>query len=319
MLNCYKIKLRMSTNNNLKVWLAQIRAPFLILAVLLVAIGVSLSYRYIPANESISIMHIVLLVLGAVASHISVNLFNEYSDYSTKIDFSTQGTPFSGGSGMLVSGFTKPNQVLAVAIVTLVISAAVGLYFALVSHMLILVFALIGGITIVAYTKVLTKFALGELFSGLTLGSLMVIGSYIALTATPGMPIANVIPTEVWWISIPAGILTSLLLLINELPDLEADTAGGRRHIVVLFGRKVAAWVYATGMILTFGSIIAMPLLGITSYWVYIALLPIPLAIKASVTAVQNGDDIKQMVPALGSNVVVVLATDFLLALSLIF
>ncbi|MBN1990960.1 MAG: prenyltransferase [Bacteroidales bacterium] len=308
----------MSTNNNLKVWLAQMRAPFLILAVLLVGIGVSLAYKYLPANESISITHIVLLMIGAIASHISVNLFNEYSDYSTKIDFSTQRTPFSGGSGMLVSGFTKPNQVLAVAIATLLISAAVGLYFAIVSHIMILVFALVGGITIVAYTRVLTRFALGELLSGLTLGSLMVIGSYIALTAAPSMPFTQVIPTEVWWMSIPAGILTSLLLLINELPDLEADTAGGRRHIVVLFGRKVAAWVYAAGMALTFGSIIAMPLLGITTFWVYIALLPVPLAIKASVTAVQKGDDLKHMIPALGSNVVVVLATDFLLALSVI-
>jgi 1,4-dihydroxy-2-naphthoate octaprenyltransferase len=48
-----------------------------------------------------------LLLAGVVLAHISVNLFNEYSDYKTGIDFNTHRSPFSGGSGMIVSGKTK--------------------------------------------------------------------------------------------------------------------------------------------------------------------------------------------------------------------
>ena len=43
----------MKTQNKLVVWLNQIRANFLILAVLLVLIGIALAYKYLPANHSI--------------------------------------------------------------------------------------------------------------------------------------------------------------------------------------------------------------------------------------------------------------------------
>ena len=91
--------------NGLKVWLAQIRAPFLILSVFLVLIGLALSIKYpLQIVADFSYFHAILLVIGVVSAHISVNLFNEYSDYFTQIDFKTNRTPFSGGSGMMISG-----------------------------------------------------------------------------------------------------------------------------------------------------------------------------------------------------------------------
>ena len=47
---------------------------------------------------------LLLLVIGVVLAHVSVNLFNEISDYKSKIDENTVRTPFSGGSGMLQVG-----------------------------------------------------------------------------------------------------------------------------------------------------------------------------------------------------------------------
>jgi len=303
--------------NNIKIWMAQIRSNFLILAVFLVVIGLAFSLKY-PSQYGISfnISHAFMLILGVVLSHISVNLFNEYSDFKTKIDFYTNRTPFSGGSGMMTSGKTKPENVRLVGITTLIIAAAIGLYFSVVSHWTIFIISLIGGFSVLFYTNFLAKRVLGELFAGLSLGTLVVLGTYISMTAAPGAPLKQLLPAEVIWISIPPGILTSLLLFINQFPDVEADKKGGRKHLVIRYGIKCASYIYAFGMFLTFGIIVLMPIIGISSFWIYIALLPLPLAVKACLIAIRHGGDITKMVPALTSNVMTVLATDLLLAIA---
>jgi 1,4-dihydroxy-2-naphthoate octaprenyltransferase len=267
-------------------------------------------------NGSFNVWHAILLVVGTVSAHASVNLFNEYSDYQTKIDFNTQRTPFSGGSGMMVAGMTKPKSVLSASIFTLLLAAIIGVYFTIVSHWFIAVITLIGAFAIVYYTKLLAKLLLGELFAGLTLGSLVVIGTFIAMNGTPDMSFINLVPREVWLMSIPPGILTSLLLFLNEFPDAEADKKGGRNHLVIKLGKHKAAWVYVLGMVLTFGTILLLPVFGIASMWVYLALLPLPLAFKASHIAVKYGEDFIKLVPALGMNVMVVLGTDLLIAVA---
>lgn len=307
----------MENNNKVQVWLAQTRANFLILAVFLVAIGLAYAAKYGAGND-FNVWHAVMVMLGAVAAHVSVNLFNEYSDYRTKIDFHTEQTPFSGGSKMLITGKTKPRSVHLASVFSLVFSIGIGTYFAIVSHWSIAVISILGAFAIIWYTPLLAKVMLGEFFAGLTLGSLVVLGTYIAMNGTPGMPLADLLPLEVWLISIPPGILTALLLLLNEFPDAEADKAGGRYHLVIKFGKQKAAWIYATGVALTFGIILLLPLIGISSPWVYLALLPLPLAIKASKTAISDSSDMTRLVPALGMNVMVVLATDLLIAIAVI-
>jgi 1,4-dihydroxy-2-naphthoate octaprenyltransferase len=247
---------------------------------------------------------------------VSVNLFNEYSDFRTSIDYHTVRTPFSGGSGMITSGKTSPAAVRLVATSSLLVAFAIGIYFTVTSHWVIMVLSLVGVFSIVFYTNFLAKNILGELFAGLSLGTLVVIGTYIAMTASPGMRLSELLPVEVVWISIPPGILTSLLLLINQFPDVEADKLGGRKHLVITLGWKKASYIYAAGMFLTFVIIVLCPITGISSYWVYIALLPLPLAVKASITAIKFGNDVTKLIPAMGSNVITVLATDLLLAVA---
>jgi len=302
-----------------KIWMAQIRANFLILAVLLVGIGLAYAWKYQGSVTAWNTWHAVLLVVGIVLTHVSVNLFNEYSDYKTKIDFSTDRTPFSGGSGMLTGGHTTVKSVRNAAILTLVVSAIIGLYFVYISHWSLLVIMAMGAFAIVFYTNFLARIMMGELFAGLALGTLVVLGTYIAMTASPGMAFSQLLPLEVILISIPPGILTSLLLLLNEFPDAEADRKGGRKHLVIKFGKKTAAIIYTTGIVFTFGIIIMLPLFQIASAWIYIALLPLPLAINACATAIKHGDNNLKLVPALGKNVITILATDLLITLSVLF
>lgn len=300
-------------------WMAQIRANFLVLAVFLVGIGLAVTWKFLPSvNGDFNFFHAALIMTGVVLSHISVNLFNEYSDFRTGIDFNTRRSPFSGGSGMIVNGKTNPRSVLTAAIVTLSLAFGIGLYFSLVAHWSILVIAVFGGLTIVLYTPVLARLMLGEFFSGLALGTLVVIGTFIAMTASPGMSVWQIVTSELILISIPPGILTALLLLINEFPDTEADRNGGRKHLVIRYGKKKAAYIYAFGVFMAFGIILALPFLGIASTWIYLALIPLPLALNASFIAIRHSEDNKKIVAAMGSNVVTVLGTDLLIAIAIL-
>ncbi len=308
----------MHNPGNLVVWLKQTRANFLFLALFLNAIGIGLAYKYVSAGISLHIADFVLIILGTIAAHISVNLFNEYSDFKTGIDFNTNRTPFNGGSGMIVQGLTRPATVLAAAIGTMIFAGAVGIYYSFVSHWFLFVIIGIGAISILSYTEFLAKYQLGEFFAGLSLGSLVVIGTFVALTGTSSMSISQLIPQEVWLLSIPPGILTALILLLNEFPDTEADKQGGRNHLLVRFGRKNGAYIYSALAVLTYLIILVLPLLGISSYWIYIALIPLPLVVMNIRTTLLYNDDISKFLPALGGNVIAALATDLLLAGSLV-
>ena len=78
--------------------LGTMRLPFVILAPACVLVGLGTAYR---ETGQINWLYFLLALLGAVASHISVNAFNEYFDFKTELDSRTQKTPFSGGSGTL--------------------------------------------------------------------------------------------------------------------------------------------------------------------------------------------------------------------------
>jgi 1,4-dihydroxy-2-naphthoate octaprenyltransferase len=69
-------------------------------------------------------------------------------------------------------------------------------------------------------------------------------------------------------------------------------------------------------MFITFVIIVMCPIVGISSPWIYIALLPLPLAVKASISAIKYGNDLSKLLPVLGNNVITVLATDLLLAVA---
>ena len=291
----------------INIWMTQIRANFLVLSVALVCIGGSAArwngYTHYP--------HFFLVMLGVILTHISVNLFNEYSDFKTGIDSQTIKTPFSGGSGTLQTGLTSPKAVLSAAFFTLFTAFIIGVYFTLVSGPFLWIFIGISGFIIVFYTSHIARTGLGEFFSGLTLGTFVVLGSYYV--------IAGELNISVLLLSIPPGILTSLLLFLNEFPDREADRAGGRRTLVILLGVRKSAYLYAAGLLSTYAIIFYGIVSGLFPYSLLIAFLTIPLSVKAAITAIKYGDNIEILTPALGLNVMVVIGTDFLLALGFLF
>jgi 1,4-dihydroxy-2-naphthoate octaprenyltransferase len=284
------------------IWMAQVRAPFLLLAVALVLVGGAVAHD----DGHFAALPFVLCLVGTVLAHASVNLFNELSDYRTGIDSRTRRTPFSGGSGNLQAGLTTESGVKWAAWGTLSAASAIGLYLVVQSGWVLLIFMIAGGLVTICYTDYLAKIALGELFAGLCLGSMVVAGTYLAITGA--------LTATVLMVSVPPGILTSLLLFLNEFPDLEADSSGGRRHLVILLGKRISARIYATALAVCYGFLIWGVASGRFPGLILITLLTVPLALKAAVTVLKQYDSFEKMVSAQGANVGVVLGVDFLMA-----
>ena len=285
-----------------RTWFFQVRGPFLILSVVLVLIGTAAA-GFEGFHHP---FHAALLFAGVILAHASVNLFNELSDDRTGIDRRTERTPFSGGSGLLQSGITSPRQVTLAAYSTLLGAGAIGVYFVFVRGAIILFFILLGGLVIRCYTPFLARWILGELAAGLCLGSLVVVGSYTVLTGTitPGIVVVSAVP----------GLLTALLLFLNEFPDTEADRSGGRRHLVIVLGKRASARLYAAALLGVYITVAAASVMRTVPATVLIALLTMPMAFQAGWITNRAYDRSDQLTPALALNVAVVLLTDLLLA-----
>lgn len=292
--------------DRLSVWFRQIRGPFLILSVVLVQIGLAAAWR----DGVFHLGHSLLLLAGVLLAHISVNLLNEYYDYQSGIDSLTRRTPFSGGSGLLQRGITSSNSVKLMGYFTLLLSGLIGFYFCLRSGWIVLLFMIGGGLAIRFYTSHFAKYLIGEFISGLTLGTFVVFGVYYSITKN--------LSTEIVFLSIPPGILTMLLLFLNEFPDVEADQKGGRYHLVIHFGRKKCSRIYAVIFLLVYIWIGLIPWISDIPPWILLSFLTLPLALKAIVIVLKKYDHFESFIPALGMNIGAILLTDIFLALGLL-
>ena len=300
----YGLEVDVRNKRLLAVWLQQIRAPFLILPVVLTLVGIATAHWHGFGHLG----HSLLLLAGVVFAHVAVNLFNELSDFQTAIDAHTARTPFSGGSGMLQAGKTTARQVHLAAYGALLAAGAIGLYFCLVSGWPLLALMVCGALAVRFYTSHLARWLIGELVSGLTLGSFVVIGVHYALTSFMTLGII--------YIALVPGILTALLLFLNEFPDAEADRKGGRRHLVIFFGKKKSALIYACTVFLLFALIAAGPFILNIPYTVLIALATLPLGVVAVFLTLKHHEEPARLVPAQGLNVALVVLTDLLLAIA---
>jgi 1,4-dihydroxy-2-naphthoate octaprenyltransferase len=161
----------------------------------------------------------------------------------------------------------------------------------------------------VLYTPVLTRLGWPEWAPGVGLGALPVLGTYFVQTT------AYTIPALI--ASIPSGILVHNLLLLNEFPDIPADKKAGRRTLPITMGKKNAGIVYSALTLLVYLWIIAWVAARIMPVFCLIALLTLPLAVKA-IGGARKPENMKRLVPAMANNVLVILVTQLLLGIGYI-
>jgi len=289
----------------LKALFFETRPQFLILSVILAFLGTCIAWY----DGFLHFGHAALAFLGLLLTHVSVNTLNDYFDYRSGIDLAVIRTPFSGGSGMLPSKALSPKQVLWIGIISLLLAIPIGIYFIVVSGWLLLPLLLVAVACVILYTPFILKIPYPEWAAGLGLGFLPVMGMYFALTGNYTWPLVIA--------SVPSGILVHNLLFLNEFPDVKADKVGNRKTTPIVMGKANAAKIYIALTILVYLWVIGAVIAGVMPIYTLIALLTLPLAVKAIRGSMQY-EDMGKLVPAMANNVLVILLTQFLLSVGYI-
>ncbi|PWB77111.1 MAG: 1,4-dihydroxy-2-naphthoate prenyltransferase [Holophagae bacterium] len=290
---------------NLKAFAGVARAPFLLLPVTLIAAGAAAAFY----GGAFSWWSTLLALIGLVALHMAVNIFNEWSDMRTGIDLATERTPFSGGSGTLPAGGMSLRAALLFGIACSAVGLAVGLYFVGRVGPVLLPIMVAGAICVLIYTEVLARLGIGEVAAGLGLGGLPVVGAALVNSGEIGAAAVAA--------GVPASFMTFNLLLLNEFPDEAADRAGGRKNLVLLFGRRPAAWIWAAAAAATPLSIVVAVAMSVLPPLALAACLP-SLLLAAPMRWVVSDPMQPVPIPAMGANVTWNLATNTVLAIALV-
>ena len=292
----------------LSLLLQTFRPSFLVLTPVCVLLGISASY--IDQHE-IEFFLITLVLIGAIAAHISVNTLNEYFDFKSGLDLKTDKTPFSGGSGILPAHPELAPYTLYSGLIALLITVLIGVYFLYLRGLILLPVGLIGVAIILTYTQWLNRNAILCLIaSGTGFGLLMVLGTYIVLTGT-----TKDLP---WLIALVPFFLVNNLLLLNQYPDIEADKSAGRQTFPIVFGVKISNLIYALFALATLLSIVLIVTRLPISKLTLLSLIPASLSFVALYGAIRFRKQIGQQPKYLAVNVVTTIATPLFLGLAIL-
>ncbi|MDA4131213.1 MAG: prenyltransferase [Thaumarchaeota archaeon] len=285
------------------VWVRELRAPFLLLPLIFVPVGLAISW----AHGSFNLLYAILTLAGALFLHAGVNVLNDYFDYKSGIDIITTPTPFSGGSRILPGKELTPNNVLGAGLLFLLGGVLIGGFFVVelsYSPLLILILA-VAAISVLGYSPVFAKIAIGELLAGLNFGPLLVLGTFYVQTRT--------IALEPIFVGACLGILTSCILYINEFPDTAADSQKGRFHLVARWGKAVAAKRFGFLIGSAYAVLVLGVLLRIVTPFALISLLTVPKAIRANRILSAKFDSPMELIPGMAETVMTTLWTGVLI------
>ncbi len=291
-------------------WLKELRAPFFTASIVPVLLGSAVAWSNgVPFSWDL----FILTLLGGVLLHAGANVSNDYFDHRSGTDDINVEfvNPFTGGSRMIQEGLMTPRQVLIEAIVLYSLAALIGVYLAWVRGWAIILLGVIGIVSGFFYTAPPFRFVhngLGEVLIGINFGVLMTLGSYYVQ--------AGSFDPEPVYVSIPVALLITAVLYINQFQDYTADRAVGKNHLVVRLGKKNAR----IGYILIIGSayiwILVTAVSRRTSPYTLIALLTLPIAVKAIRTLLVYYDRSEELMPANAGTIMIHAGMGFLLTIA---
>jgi 1,4-dihydroxy-2-naphthoate octaprenyltransferase len=261
-------------------WLVVTRAPFLSAVIMPILIGAAW-VTYQDITSPFPTAKFWLAFFAGICLHISANVFNDYFDWRSGTDQANNNyfLPYSGGSRSVELGLADEKTLFQVASGALGISALIGLYLVFTSGPGVIAFGLAGAFLAYFYTapplRLAARKGLGELSVGLAFGPLATAGTVYALCGQA--------PLSSFLIGVPIGLLTVLILWINQFPDKEADKATGKHNLVVVLGKEKARWGYLLLLLAGFGTIVYLVMTGQFPSLALITLLLIPLAVFACV------------------------------------
>jgi 1,4-dihydroxy-2-naphthoate polyprenyltransferase len=259
-------------------WLVITRAPFLTAIIVPILVGAGW-VAYTTQGQPFPSLAFWLALFAGIGMHIAANTFNDYFDWKAGTDKVNNNyfLPYSGGSRSIELGLISERALFRVALISLLVSAALGVALAFISGPLVLLFGGLGAFSSYFYTapplRLAARRGLGELTVGLNFGPLATAGTVYALTGQVSL-------TD-FLIGVPIGLLTTAILWINQFPDEAADRQTGKINLVVVLGTRRARWGYLLLVAAAFGLVLYWLVSGLLPIGVALAFVSLPLAIYA--------------------------------------
>jgi 1,4-dihydroxy-2-naphthoate octaprenyltransferase len=217
---------------SLRAWVLAVRPATLSAAVVPVVVGTACAH----AAGGMRLGPAVAALAGALALQITANLANDVFDHEKGADTSER----LGPTRAVQSGLLGARAVRLAVALALAFALAVGVYLTAVAGPAVVAIGLSAMVAAVAYTAgpyPLGYQGLGDLF-------VMVFFGFIAVCGTAYVQLLRV-PILAWYCSIPVGSLSTAILVVNNLRDMQTDAKAGKRTLAVRLGRRATIGEYA--------------------------------------------------------------------------
>ncbi|KUP21649.1 prenyltransferase [Paenibacillus sp. DMB5] len=216
----------------------------------------------------------VITLVGAVSAHLFSNMVNDLWDFRNGTDTEAKNTPgmVSTNSGFLSGGLMKESLFALMTWSLLALAVACGLILSISSGWETLWFVAAGAL--IAYFYVAPPLRFGYRGKGysefaifVAFGVMPVLGSYFVQTGEFSLkPVL---------LSIPVGLLTTLLLFNHHFLHWRADEQAGKRTLVVVWGERRALVFSRILLFLSYGSLIVCVVSGVLPVYALLALLTV--------------------------------------------
>lgn len=289
-----------------RLWLQALRAPFLIASLVPALVGAFAAYL---VTRTFDVVLFALVIVGLACVHLGTNMANDAWDFRSGNDLAVRHlNPFAGGGRVLFRGVLNVRTHLAVGILFLAAGSLVGLFLVSIVGLPLLWIGIAG--VAAAYFYVAPPFriahhGLGEIVVGLAFGPLTVLGMYYVLARSFEPPAVV--------LSVSLGLLVAGILWINEIPDIPADAAVGKRTLVVRLGVERSAKVFGGIVVAAYVVLVVGVALFRLTPWGLLGLLALPLAIKPiRGVRIANGDP-HALIPSNAGMILATMVTGILL------
>lgn len=264
----------------LRLWLMAARPRTLPAAIAPVLVG-SAAAAWTTGGHGFRWGAFVAALIGSIFIQIGTNLANDYSDAKRGTDTEDRLGPVRVTS----SGLIPPRRVLYATWLAFGVAVAAGIYLATVAGWVIIAVgaaSIAAGVLYTGGPRPYGYAGMGELFVFLFFGLVAVNGSYyVQLEQLDWLP---------FWLSLSVGFLSTAILVVNNVRDLETDRRAHKNTLAVRLGRERTRQLYV-GLLVA--AAIALPVgLALSSgpAWALLGLLAFPLA-RRPLDAVLNHTD----------------------------
>lgn len=185
----------------------------------------------------------VLALFATMCVHTASNVLNDVGDDAIGTDPRNEQRiyPYTGGSRFIQMGILSQSRMARLGVVLLVLAVIAGLLLFLEKGPVVFIFGLTGIALGVLYSLgpvKLSSLGIGETAVAVAFGVLPVTGAaWLQGASLDGNLILFSLPVSAW---------VAAILLINEVPDIEADGASGKKTLPVRLGLGATATLYFT-------------------------------------------------------------------------